>query len=406
VKKICIVTTRHISYNPRVLKEADALQRAGYEVAVVAINHHAQMRRFDEELMQSRHWRLCTVNYRKEVPEEKKRWILLGIKQRLFDKLSLITPRWGFAERAKERAFDQLLTLAKRERADLYIAHHAEALGIAHAAAGTHNAFMGFDAEDFHTGMNESGTPGREEALVAYLERKYLPQCDYITAASKGIAEAYRDKYGVSQPEVVLNVFPFEKPETDRVNEPVRFYWYSQVIGPNRGLELLLQAAGQVRMPFEIHLRGSMHSDAFRAQLEEITRAAGIAGQVFFHEPILAEQIIRDGSHFDVGIALESDISVNRNICVTNKVFSYLMSGLAIIGTDTYGQKDIFTEFPGAVRICRMNNAEDLTRAMQFYISHPQELLKARAAAAALAAQKFNWEKESKVLLDRISKVF
>ena len=71
VKKICIVTTRHISYNPRVLKEADAFFSRGYEVSVVTVNNHHDQRRFDKELMQTRAWNLVTVNFRKEVSSEK-----------------------------------------------------------------------------------------------------------------------------------------------------------------------------------------------------------------------------------------------------------------------------------------------------------------------------------------------
>lgn len=405
VKKICIVTTRHISYNPRVLKEADALQGHGYEVVVVTINNHRLLRQFDEALMRSRTWKLRTVDYRKELPQEKKRWLFLSLQQKLFNYLSMITLRGGIAERASERAYDKLLDLAMHEKADLYIAHHAEALGVAYTAAKANGSHLGFDAEDFHTGMNESARASRQETLISYLEKKYLSSCHFTTAASKGIAEAYRDKYGISQPEVILNVFPFERLPAGVVNNPVKFYWYSQVIGPNRGLELLLEAAGLVRMPFEIHLRGSLYSDDYRRQLEEKAEKSGIRQQLFFHEPIVAEEIIRDGHHFDVGIALESDITINRNICVTNKVFSYLMSGLAIVGTDTYGQKDIFSHFPRAVRICRMNNAGELAAAMQFYISHPDELKAAKAAAAHAAGEQFNWEKESAKLLACIDQV-
>ncbi|MDQ6610363.1 MAG: hypothetical protein M3Y85_11140, partial [Bacteroidota bacterium] len=54
IKKICIVTTRHISYNPRVLKEADAFFKKGYAVSVVTINNHNDQNKFDQKLMSTR----------------------------------------------------------------------------------------------------------------------------------------------------------------------------------------------------------------------------------------------------------------------------------------------------------------------------------------------------------------
>ena len=124
--------------------------------------------------------------------------------------------------------------------------------------------------------------------------------------------------------------------------------------------------------------------------------------RIFFHEPILAEEIVADGANFDVGLALESSVSVNRDICVTNKILSYLMSGLAVIATDTYGQRDVLSQFPAAGRLCRMNNADELAAAMQYYIGHPDELAKAKTAAGQAADEVFNWENESKKLLNNL----
>jgi predicted O-methyltransferase YrrM/glycosyltransferase involved in cell wall biosynthesis len=400
IRRICIVTTRHISYNPRVLKEADALHAGGYEVSVVTIDNHDRLREFDREQMRSRGWRLKTVNFSKN--KEYATWLYLSLRQRVFGALARLTFGMGFAERAAERAYDGLVRLAKKEKADLYIAHHAEALGAAWDAARHNGAKLGFDAEDFHTGMDEGG-PTRNTELVAWLEAKYLKKCQYITAASKGIAEAYASKYGIVLPRVILNVFPYEELPEKGVHSPVRFYWYSQVIGPYRGVELLLKAAAKIEDEgFEIHLRGRLYSDEYKEQLKGLVGRPGLWERIYFHEPIVADQIIREGNGYDVGMALESPVSVNRNICVTNKTFSYLMSRLFIIGTDTYGQKDIFSHFPEATRMCRAGDEEDLAAAMTWCIRNPGRLLDGKRAAGAAVKGAFNWEVESEKLLGYI----
>lgn len=400
MRKICIITTRHISYNPRVLKEADVLSANGYDVTVVAVSNNEVLHGFDEQLMRTRKWKLRTVNYSRG--RDKMRWMYLSLRQRVFLFVSRVTYKFGVAERAAEKAFDGLVELACAEKADLYIAHHVEALGAGYKAARRNKAVFGFDAEDFHTGMNESASSATADGLTYFLEKKYLGYCRHMTAASKLMAEAYRDKYGVSLPETILNVFPMVALPVRAVHEPVRFHWYSQVIGPNRGIEVLLAAAAMIKLPFEIHLRGSMYSNAYKDTLTDICHRAGIGQQVFFHDPIQPEQIIPDGNNYDVGLALESAVSMNRNICVTNKVFSYLMSRMAIIGTDTDGQKDIFTHFPEAVVVCRMNDAEDLARAMMVFIGDREKLMKAKQAAEMASVGQFNWEKESKKLLQAI----
>jgi glycosyltransferase involved in cell wall biosynthesis len=403
MKKICIVTTRHISYNPRVLKEADALFEAGYDVTVVGINNNERQAAFDEELMRVRKWKLRVVRFGKERRGEKAYWVFLSLKQRLFLLLAKFSFRGGVAERAAEKAYDGLRRLASAERADLYIAHHAESLGAAYAAARRNNARFGFDAEDFHTGMNEPGAA--PDKLIEWIEAKYLPACRYLTAASKGIGEAYRDKYGVRLPLVILNVFPLEALSVRTPGNPIKFYWYSQVIGPNRGIELLLDAASRIDLPFEIHLRGKLYSDDYLTALKRRYAKPALWERIFVHEPILAAELIRDGNQFDVGLALEPNSSINNNLAVANKIFSYLMSRLFIIGTDTYGQKEIFGHFPDAVRICRTNDPEDLANAMRYCLSGDSPVVEGKKAAGEAVEQRFNWGRESVRLRQEVDSI-
>jgi len=442
MKKICIITTRHISYNPRVLKEADALFENGFDVSVVTVNNDSRQRQFDEELMKTRGWKLQTANFRKEYKAEKARWLYLSLKQKLSIFLSGITLRYGIAERAAEKAFDDLVRLARAEKADFYLVHHSEALGVGFKAARARKVPFGFDAEDFHTDMND--LVGLKKATFGYLEKKYLPHSSYLSAASDGIAKAYQEKYNIPLPVTLLNVFPGESLPVREPGRSIRFYWYSQVIGTNRGLEMLLAAAGiLVRslatdgasagpssgqssgnpadrssigstagqsssgdpLPFELHIRGSMQNEDYIKELKALAIREGVLARLFLHEPILAQDLIADGNFFDVGLALELNTSVNANVCVSNKLFSYLMSGLAVIATDTAGQKDMLQQFPAVGRVCRMNDAEDLAGAMKFYILHRDRLMEAKKEARKAAGTQLNWEYESRKLLSAIKKI-
>jgi glycosyltransferase involved in cell wall biosynthesis len=407
VKHICIVTTRHISYNPRVLKEADAFQEAGYKVTVVTVNYQLQPALFDKELMSSRNWTLKTVNFRKEVPSEKMVWFRLSLQQKISALLSKFLIRDGIVSRALNKAYDPLLKMARQTKADLYIVHHPEALRIGWQAAVKYNAKFAFDAEDFHTGMNKSPlSPPDEERQVEYLEKKYLPLCDYITAASAGIARAYASKYDLELPAVVLNVFPKVKlPNVQRRSDVVKFYWFSQVIGPNRNIEYLFQAASVIPLPFEIHLRGDFHNEEYKKALEGLVGELKLHAKVFFHQPILSEQIIPDASSYDVGLALELKDFMNSNLCVSNKTFAYLMAGLAVIGNDTEGQKEIFTHFPDASSLCCLDDVSTLTEAMLKYIENPALLERAKKSARSVALNQFNWERESSKVLHLSDKV-
>src|SRR5436189_6097721 len=56
-KRICLLTGSHLCHNPRALKEADALARAGYEVTVLGAWIDAAQKQRDEALLQGARFR-------------------------------------------------------------------------------------------------------------------------------------------------------------------------------------------------------------------------------------------------------------------------------------------------------------------------------------------------------------
>jgi len=425
----------HVSYNPRVVKEADALSAAGHEVTVVTVCNNRDQALLDKGVMAKRTWQLLTVNCRKQGLVERWRWLRFALRQRFHTiLLESLTPRLGIAERALCREYPELHALARSVPADLYIAHHAGTLGAAWSASHRHGGRFAFDAEDFHSQMfnapamsildghgsvrqllaaSEDQPKNAEQRRIEYLERKYLRRCDYITAASDGIGEAYAIKYGLQRPTTILNVFPLE-PDSGRLVDlhdslgaelsavaPIRLYWYSQVIGPGRGLEEAVTALSLLRVPCELHLRGSAQAD-FVEKLLSLASRLGVLDRVRLHPPCPPDSLIEAASCNDIGLTLENGVELNRLLCVTNKLFTYMNAGLAIVATDTPGQRDIMNQAPEAGRLCRMNDAVSLADAITQLLEGPQDLRRAQWASRAAAEARFNWEMESKKLLELV----
>lgn len=400
--RICLVTTRHVSYNPRVVKEADALAEAGHEVTAVAVRNHHDLAPLDEQLLAGKAWRLTTVDYRRAAGREWLRWLWTGCRQKLFrDVLSRLTMAGGVAERAIGREHVELCRLAARQEADLYIAHHAEALGAAAGAASRRGAEFAFDAEDFHTGQFAAGEAPHLARLIEYVEAKYLPQCRYVTAASEGIAAALAEKYPLDPPQVVLNTFPLEPlpdRESERSGQEPSLYWYSQVIGPGRGLEDAARALGRLSRPCQLHLRGTL-LDGFADTLERLAQEGGFTGEIVYHQPAPPDQLVALAAEHDIGLALETNDDPNRLICVTNKLFVYMLAGLALLATDTPGQQGIMDQAPDAGATCRMSDPDSLAQAIEALIGEPDKLASAQAASRQAAERLFNWDLEKQKLL-------
>lgn len=415
MKRICLVTSAHISYNPRLIKEADALSAAGFDVRVVALSVEKEKAAFDAALKRGRGWRWQTWQAGRESPLGRWRWLRAACRQRFYEKTRSLGLLPGVLERAYSRYYPELTRLAAREPADLYIAHNLPALPVASAAARRWNAKLGFDAEDFHRGeFAESPETGYLRELTKKIEEKYIPLCDLRTAASGGIAAAYAEVLRIPEPVTILNVFPRSEragqtpPEAlqqERHGSGLSLYWYSQVIGPDRGLGDAIEATAILREGIRLHVRGACTGDGKQRFSEQVERY-GIQERVHVLPPVPPEQLIERAAQHDVGLALEPGNRPNNRLAASNKLCAYFLAGLAIAATDVPGQRAILTSRTDAGFLYQPGDAESLARQLHEWRDNRDLLASARAASLRHGNTSLCWEAESGKLIQLVESVF
>jgi len=234
-----------------------------------------------------------------------------------------------------------------------------------------------------------------------------LPGCAYVTAASDGIAESYNNKYGVSKPTTILNVFPLgNRPQKfkNSGNSSLRLYWFSQTIGPGRGLEDIIKAMGVLKgYEIELHLRGIIKNNYEQKLINLTIEKAVNPERINFHEPASPDKMVSIASENDVGLALEKNINHNRRICLTNKIFTYLLADNAIIATNTDGQKKIMDDIGGAGFSYEQGDIDALAKGLKNWYENRSELNKARSESWEWGEKKYNWDVEKVKLLNLIN---
>lgn len=400
-RRICIVGGTHIANTPRVLKEADALHEAGFDVRVVfSQSDGGEKARQDADLLRSRGWRATAVSWSRY--GHSIRWGITGVRQLAFQRLPRHSWPWGqIAERAEGRVFPELAAAAAKEEADLYIGHYVEGLAAAAAAAKRHAAPYGFDAEDFHA---DEGNSEMQSKRSDFIQRRYLHGCAHITASSQGIAESLSNHYAIEQPVAIHNTFPWKERAQldgrvlDRRGPELSLYWYSQNIGLDRGIQDAIRAAGLLGGPVQIHLRGTV-TDLVRAELIGLANSCGVADRLVFHPQVPPNELLSRACEHDVGLALEQGGTLNRAICASNKMFFYLLAGLAVAATNVAGQRIVLDELPQAARLYQPGDAASLAQCLEHWRRNPKSLAAAKAASLEAARAKWNWESESSKLV-------
>ena len=73
--------------------------------------------------------------------------------------------------------------------------------------------------------------------------------------------------------------------------------------------------------------------------LWRLAEARGVPEQIHFHPIVPPEALLACASVHDVGLCLEVPLSANKDACISNKIFVYMLAGLAIVASRTRGNR-------------------------------------------------------------------
>jgi glycosyltransferase involved in cell wall biosynthesis len=391
--RVCVLTAGHLTTCPRMRKAADALAEAGYRVRVVSTRYLPWAQAPDEALRRSARYAWTQVRYDRLLP---KAWS--SLRQRGARRLAGLIPPERCPEPLAARAFgrfhSELVRAALAEPADLL--YGGTSTGMAATAAAARRAGVPFvlDLEDFHSGEQDDSPAGRfGNALAARIEQGTLHRAAALTAASAAIASAYRERYGVA-PVAVNNAFPLPAEAPDLAPSPapgLRIYWFSQTLGPNRGLEAAVRAIGRAAIPAELHLRGR----PWPGYLAELGRLAAERAPRLTLVPlplIPADALPASCRGFDVGLALEPGRTRNSDLLLSNKALTYVLGGLAVALTDTSGQRPLGRDLGEAALLVPPGDEEQLAAGLARWAEDRPALARARAASWEAARRRWHWE--------------
>jgi hypothetical protein len=116
------------------------------------------------------------------------------------------------------------------------------------------------------------------------------------------------------------------------------------------------------------------------------------------------DQLLPCIAEHDIGFAGEQPDCRSRDLTVTNKILHYLLAGLAVVASDTKGQREVAAQASGAVFLYPAGDIRALAATLDRLLGSPEALAQAKAAALAAAHDIFCWEHQERVLLDAIER--
>jgi glycosyltransferase involved in cell wall biosynthesis len=399
--RIVIISTGQPSANPRVVKEAGALSKHGYEVIVIYCPMSSWANDFDKQLFLDAP-EIKWINAGYTIEKDFWKYNFSRLRRKFYELLNRYAPSLSTTKMTGIFLFaPELRSKAISFSANIYIAHYLGALPAAIEASKKHNGAVVFDAEDFHRGEHPSSS--EQKNYVIETEDRLLPKVNLIITASPLIGEAYKKLYPGQEVLTINNVFSRANLQIkNEANGQLKLFWFSQNIGPNRGLENIVEAMNLLDGDVSLHLLGNILDPDY---FQKLMNRSEHPERIHVMKAVAPKQIFEIAARFDIGIAAEVPYDENRNICLTNKIFTYLLAGNCVLASDTDAQKKFMDQYPGIGLLYKYDNANDLASKIEI-LNNSRALLKTyKSNALKLAENEINWEIESEKLVKKIKLV-
>jgi hypothetical protein len=404
--RICLLSPAPIWVNPRLVKEADALHEAGYDV-IAGYRTDGDTAR-DDAILRLKPWRWHRIDLARD--RQPAAWMRAAVRQRAAEWMVRAGIReTRVAQAAYCRGDDALAEWAVRQQAALYIAHTQPVLSVAALAAGERGVPFAFDCEDLLTEKAADGGRARwRRPMISRLERTYLPDAAYVSATSVPMAEYLTTTYDLHTTRVWHNCFPAAdaaslRGPADRTARTgvVELAWISATIGPRRGLEDLFAALPRMATRVAVHLYGAV-AEGQGGWLDRQLAPVRERTEIVMHPVRPANTILPALATHQIGLSLDGDDSLNRRLTVSNKFFLYLQAGLACVATDTAGHRSVFPPEARYGRTYPAGDAQALAHALDT-LANPAALAAAQRAAWVTGRTTYVWDREKPAFLEAVA---
>lgn len=382
------------------VKEALVLKKAGFEVTVLYCPLSPWGDDFDKQLFQMYsdiQWIQVGAHPRKNS------WIYMYVRLRM--------KFWEKVFKSFGNVFDAALKssvlysqdlekAACSMKAHVYIGHNLGAIKAVALAAKKHGVKACFDFEDFHRG--EDAKNSFHWKRVEIIENKYIPKLKGAWAASPLISDAYNLLFSNLNIETINNCFTLNyafKSLRKLDDSQLKLFWFSQTIGKNRGLEQIIQSIGRLdNEQITLSLLGNCNIE-IRRYFENLAQENGMKPkQIVFLNPVSEREIAHIASFHHIGVASEEPIVLNRDLCLTNKIFIYLLAGNALLFSNTSAQEKFASENPNIGLVYTNNDIESCSDRINFFFENRELLNLIRLNSFNLAKEQ-NWEREGEKLI-------
>lgn len=401
-KTAWIISYTPVAKEPRVIRQAKALEEAG--------------------------WRVCVIGLPSAYPC-KPSWNFVGLLEKTWPRsirAALIAraalflriagaalARYGgfasarllgarlnhwatFSFYRKRRTILKFLDAHPEHRPQLVLCHDYFTTDVALAVGRRARAPVSVDCHEYALGqyVHDERWMRWHRPVVKALQDGLYPRVDGITTVCEGIADLISSEHTLKQRARVVRSMPFYSAQPFRDTGDVVTVLYHGEIFPTRMLHVAVRSLRLWRPEFRLVLRGYADK-SYVELLHKIASETGVSERLVIEPPVPFDQIVPAANRADVGYFVHLDESPQRRFALPNKFFEYVMAGLALVVSDMPEMARLVGEHELGVLVPQCDE-ESIARTINALDRPAIDRMKRNSLKAA---EELNWDHEKGKML-------
>lgn len=321
------------------------------------------------------------------------RFGMLPIVRLIGSKLNI----WAtFSYHRKRRTILKFLESYPEHRPQLILCHDYFTVDVALEVGRRTGAPVSVDCHEYALGqyMHDQRWVRWHRPVVKALQDGFYPRVSGATTVCDGIADLLTAEHYLKRRACVVRSTPFYAEQPFRATGDVITVLYHGEIYPTRMLHTAVRSLRLWRPEFRLVLRGYADA-AYIEELRQIASENGVSSRLVIEPPVPLAQIVSVANQADIGYFVHLDTSPQRRFALPNKFFEYVMAGLALVVSD----------MPEMARLVREHDLGALVpeceeEAIARVINSLDRVSIDRMKHGSLsAAKELNWEREKRKML-------
>ncbi|OYD06581.1 glycosyltransferase family 4 protein [Paludifilum halophilum] len=392
--RVLMILYKDIHYDSRTQREALALARAGWEVDIACLHTTALPPPDLHEKIRLLRFPIHTKQLKRYVERKADRRVKQGVYR---------VVRTPFVKLAKDvvaqRQFAlKVWGLCEGAAYDAVHCHDLSTLSIGVYLKRKKGYALIYDAREI---FRERKGKGRWERMVGnQAESWWIEDVDQLITVNSLMEEEYKKRCPDLPTTVVRNIPepPAKRPEKKeyfhrlyRLPAGDQVVLYQGSFFRDRGLEELISAFAHLSEDRKLVLLG--YGD-WKGRLERMVYSKGLEERVFFHPPLLPEEMLEVTAHADLGTVLYPGESLNSRLYTPSKIFEYIQAGIPVVSGNQPGKAAV-VETHQTGKLVDARDIPEVARAIDEVLTEPDPYL----IGTLKAGKRLTWEQEQQQLL-------